>query len=381
MKAVIGVKKADRHPFILPLLSFALSLQKRNGTRHITNNGKRVDMYKILFLTREEGKVDLRQTPNGSGITRDGKCRYYTNEIIPDPDFVVVRGKGFYKDLNLHVAPQNIMLVTSEPYSILSYPKGYCKQFGLVCSCQKNLRMPNVIYTPAILPWYVGVDYDNNCCQTLSMEEIEKAQPKKTKLISVISSTKSFSQGHIDRILFVKKLKKHFGENNVDVFGDGHRPFGDKWDVLAPYKYHITIENSSSPYYWTEKLSDAFLAGAYPIYHGCTNIEDYFPKDALTKIDIRKPEKAIEIIDKVIATDTYEKSKDALAESKELALHKYNMYEYMAELCLKHLDPSAPKKDITLHPARSFFDLHNLYLHLIGRSYYRLKMKIMNKFQ
>ena len=131
--------------------------------------------------------------------------------------------------------------------------------------------------------------------------------PEKKKLISVITSNKAFTQGHIDRIRFVSKLKEHFGDQ-IDVFGRGYNTFGDKWDVLADYKYHIVIENSSQTYYWTEKLSDCFLAETYPFYYGCTNIADYFPSDAYTPIDISNPDEAIKIIDKAIKADAYGKS-------------------------------------------------------------------------
>lgn len=332
-------------------------------------------MYKILFITRGAGTLELRQTPGGQGMSTDGQFRFYTNDFIPDPDFVIVRGKGFKDDLRLHVAPENVMLVTSEPYSVLSYPKGYCRQFGLVCSCQDNLRLPNVIYTPAILTWFVGIDHANGLKITMNREDIAAAHPEKTKLISVITSDKAFTQGHIDRIKFVHRLKERYGDK-IEIFGRGHRPFGDKWDVLAPYKYHIAIENSSSPYYWTEKISDCYLADTYPLYYGCPNIGDYFPKGAYRPIDIRRPDSAIDAIDRAIADDDYGHHQKELAESKRLVMDKYNMYDYMAEMCRQHMNPKAPKKDITLKPAGSFFDMHNLYLYTIGRNYYKLKNKI-----
>ncbi len=333
-------------------------------------------MYKILFITRGAGTLELRQTPGGTGVSVDGQYRFYTNEFIPDPDFVIVRGKGFTGDIKLHVAPQNIMLVTSEPYSVLSYPKGYCRQFGLVCSCQENLRLPNVIYTPAILTWFVGINHDRNLRVTMNREDIAAARPEKTRLISVVTSDKAFTQGHIDRIRFVRRLQEHYGDR-IDVFGRGYRPFGDKWNVLAPYKYHIAIENSVSAYYWTEKISDCYLAGTYPLYYGCPNIGNYFPEGAFTPVDIRNPDKAIAAIDKAIAADAYGNHRAELAESKRLVMDEYNMYDYMAGICRRHLDPSAPKKDITLRPASRFFDAHNLYLYTIGRNYYKLKGRLL----
>ncbi len=51
--------------------------------------------------------------------------------------------------------------------------------------------------------------------------------PAKTNLISFITSNKAFTQGHLDRIEFVEKLKARYG-NRIDVFGREYRDFDDK---------------------------------------------------------------------------------------------------------------------------------------------------------
>jgi hypothetical protein len=40
------------------------------------------------------------------------------------------------------------------------------------------------------------------------------------------------------------------------------------------------LENSQSPHYWTEKLTDAYLGWAFPLYVGCPNVGDYFAKES-----------------------------------------------------------------------------------------------------
>ncbi|HLW06429.1 MAG TPA: glycosyltransferase family 10, partial [Marinilabiliaceae bacterium] len=198
--------------------------------------------------------------------------------------------------------------------------------------------------------------------------------PDKTKLISVITSNKAFTQGHQDRIDFVKKLKGYYGDK-LDVFGRGINGFDDKWDVLAPYKYHIALENSSSKYYWTEKISDCYLTNTFPIYYGCINITDYFPENSVETINIYEFDKAIAIIDKVIGDDCYEKCKKELLQSKELVLEDYNMFIMIAKYC-DTLNPELPKKQFTLKPAITLFDWHNFYLYFIDRNYFKLKNTI-----
>ena len=49
-----------------------------------------------------------------------------------------------------------------------------------------------------------------------------------------------------------------------------------KLDFMAGCKFTIAFENSSSDYYLTEKIFDAFCAGSVPIYWGCPRVAEYF---------------------------------------------------------------------------------------------------------
>ena len=86
------------------------------------------------------------------------------------------------------------------------------------------------------------------------------------------------------------RLREHFGDR-LDVFGRGINDFADKEEALAPYRYHISLENSSDKDYWTEKISDPLLTLTYPIYHGCENLEDYLPGDASPALTYPNPTK------------------------------------------------------------------------------------------
>ena len=138
------------------------------------------------------------------------------------------------------------------------------------------------------------------------------------------------TQGHIDRIRLVKRLKQHYGDQ-LDVFGRAIHDFNDKWETLAPYKYHLVIENGQHSYYWTEKLSDCYLTGTFPFYMGCTNIDQFFAKEAYIPLSMEMPvEQIIATIDRAIQEDTYEKALPALADARRLVLDKYNMFDYIA---------------------------------------------------
>ncbi|MBR4783547.1 MAG: hypothetical protein IK023_06645 [Bacteroidaceae bacterium] len=326
------------------------------------------------------GSIYSRQTKEHSLLSLDGQYRFWLGDDpqMPEPDFWVVQGKGVRQGEHCRVAPQNTILLTTEPASVLIYPQKYLNQFGAIYTCQEHSRHHNLHFAPAILPWFIGYSENaegNITSCTLDYDKLKAMPtPDKPKLLSVITSNKAFTQGHIDRLRFVSKLKEYYGDR-LDVFGHGFRDFDDKWEVLSQYKYHIVIENSSQLYYWTEKMSDCLLAETFPFYYGCTNMADYVPRGAFEPIDIHNPEQAIQIIDTAIAANRFEAAHDALAESKRLMLDKYNMFEFIAEIC-RHMDATLPKEEVCILPCRSTQDWRNLWRYSLGRKWYELKWRL-----
>lgn len=339
-------------------------------------------MYKIKFTPYRAalGKLFFRQSKDGGCVSLDGRYKFYIGEDVENPDFWVVQGKGVRKPETCNVAPENVIFLNTEPRSVLNYPTKYLKQFAVVSTSQYPTDHKGVVYGPPVLPWFVGYkETSGEYSYSLTYNDLKGCQfPKKEKLLSVISSNLAVSRGHLNRLKFVKKLKAHFGDQ-IDVFGRGFNGFDDKWDILSKYKYHICIENCSEPYYWTEKISDCFLAGTFPLYYGCKNFSDYFPAEAFRPIDIMDADKSIEIIENAIKENLYEKSQEYLYQCKDLVLDKYNMFEYIASLC-DRLNPDAPKQAVTINPCKSSHDLRNFTNYLFMRSYYKMEMKIYNLF-
>jgi len=324
------------------------------------------------------GAIYERQTKDKRLLSKDGRYQFLLDDGVEEADFWVVQGKGIRRPTTCRVAPQNTIMLTTEPRSVLVYPNKYLQQFGMVCTCQEQTTHPHIHFGPAILPWFVGFteEADGTCHYTLDYNQLHQpSQPQdKTKLLSVITSNKAFTRGHLDRIKFVEKLKNHYGDK-IDIFGRGFRDFQDKWDVLRPYKYHIAIENSSQRYYWTEKISDCYLAETFPLYYGCTNLSDYFPQEAFVAIDIRQPEQAIAQIDAAIDSKRFEQSTALLADCKMKVLDKYNMFEYAANLC-DTMDANAPKQAVTIQPCKTGLELENLFNYNLKRHYYEFLTKL-----
>ncbi|MEN6462768.1 MAG: glycosyltransferase family 10 [Syntrophomonas sp.] len=280
----------------------------------------------------------IRQTPGSLGIW--GDCKFFFNQDVEECDFWVVYD-GVHNTESTICPPQNVILITAEPPSVYLYPQVFLNQFAVVVTCQRNINHTSVIHTQTGLPWYAGRRFiDMDKMQSIVTKDYSALKNmrdyQKSKLISVICSDKRFTEGHRKRHKFVQRLQSYFGID-IDVFGRGIRAIEDTWDAISNYRYHVVIENSSFPDYWTEKLADTFLAGAYPIYYGCTNLYDYFRQDMYTPINIDNEEESLKIIDWCIRENLYEKSIASIKEARDLILDVFNMFPLIANL-VKELD-------------------------------------------
>jgi len=97
---------------------------------------------------------------------------------------------------------------------------------------------------------------------------------EKTKLASMITSTKNFCEGHRNRIEWANKL-----HGKLDLFGRGHNPIAKKEEGLSDYMFSVSLENDNTVY--TEKLLDCFLTGTIPIYWGSEDVNEIFNPDGI----------------------------------------------------------------------------------------------------
>ena len=134
----------------------------------------------------------------------------------------------------------------------------------------------------------------------------------KSKILSMISSGKGFTEGHRFRNSFMQ----HQMQANpwIDFFGRDFKPFQIKEEALADFMFSITMENESYSNYYTEKLMDCFATGTIPIYHGTPKLHDMFNKDGIIVLDINFDLR-------LLNEDLYQSQKEALKENFELCLN------------------------------------------------------------
>lgn len=263
-----------------------------------------------------------------------GNCEFVFNDSN-DYDYLVVLD-GIDKTVITLVNKQHRLLFLGEPPHVKEYTKKFRKQFGYVYSCQRSLiNNGHSKRSYPMLPWMIGCSYQNNLQKWNNKDFYDYIDFKNIipchniNKACLITSNKNFTQGHRNRVKFVEYIlskKLDF----IDVYGNGYKPIPDKLDVLTKYKYAVIIENCSYPDYWTEKLSDCFLAGSYPLYYGAPNISDYFDEGSYTKINILEMDKAISIIKSAIDNNLYELNKKSVSNAKNLVMDKYNMFAMIA---------------------------------------------------
>lgn len=280
----------------------------------------------------------FRQTIGSIGAW--GDYQFYLNHDIAECDFWIV-----FTDFNLlketcKCPPQNVIFLPSEPYSIAKYSTKFLNQFGLIITCQREISTSNVSYNLGGHPWFVNKTYDD----LIAMSPV-----KKNKKISIITSNKVFTEGHKKRFDFAMKLKEHFNDD-IDLFGRGVNSFDDKWDVLAPYKYSITIENSNYDDYLTEKFFDCHLAYTHPIYYGCPNAEKYFSENSFSRIDINKFDESVRVIEGILNDENhYQNSLPYLVTEREKVLNKYNLFPLLVSY-LQTMNADLKREEVTLMP-------------------------------
>ncbi|MDJ0798534.1 MAG: glycosyltransferase family 10 [Calothrix sp. MO_167.B12] len=189
---------------------------------------------------------------------------------------------------------------------------------------------PTPDYMPAI--WYHGNSF---------RELNEMPPPPKVKTCSWITSGISRTVNHRQRLQFLESLQAR--EIEFDLFGRNLPKsaktigeIGNKWYAMAPYYYNLAIENyADNNWYVSEKLWDALLAWCLPIYYGGPAADKLLPPGSFLRLP-SLDEKGIAYIQEVTANpDAWYEAKNAIAEARQIILHKLNLLNWLSEFVTK----------------------------------------------
>lgn len=250
-------------------------------------------------------------------------------------DYVVVY-EELLKPIKIKVREGGRIFFSGESDDSRAYGFSFLKQFDCVVSTHKNIRHKNFVYSQTALNWHFGFSYKSKKFN-YDFESLKNlSAPQKNKKISVITSNLAMMPGHVKRLNFLDMLKREFN-GEIDFFGKGTGNFvDDKADALLPYMFHICIENSRRPHYWTEKFADPLLGFCVPIYFGDPIITDYFDGRAFFPIDINKPREALSLIGKILSDPLfyYNEKMPFLKKERSRLLGEYNFFRVFESLIL-----------------------------------------------
>mgnify|MGYP002152411979 FL=1 len=294
----------------------------------------------MVGLLSQKGAPDAEAlTARMPGHSLDQGDVRFTIEDEPGVDVVVVINYLKY-DTTIHARAGYIWNWHNEPIVRQPFAQGYDRIYTHVTQSGD----PRVRNAPPLLDWWIDKSFDD--LKSLEM-------PEKTSLVSAIASTKTMIPGHQRRNDFIEALTTRYPE--VDVFGHGRaRSLDDKWSGLAPYRYSIAIENTSSPHYWTEKIADCFLSYTVPVYFGATNIGDYFPEDSFIWLPLDQPEVAVETIER-LSKDDWSARIPALEEARRRMLENYSLVGQITKRVTSERETilSSPRVSTRVHGRRT----------------------------
>jgi len=258
----------------------------------------------------------LRQTPGRTGCWND--VRFVFENEGPCDYAVVLNTAPAHSAVTC--PPENVWLLLQEPPNEHFAPmhRGTAVHHRIYTT-DETLKGTRYVHAPPALPWHVDRDYDwlKQC-----------PPPKKDRNMSCITSGKAIFEGHRQRLRFLADVRRGV---EFDLFGRGFASVSDKWDVLAPYRYGLVIENFANSLYWSEKLSDCLLAWTVPVYVGCTDIGRWLPQDAIIQVDMADPDVTQKIADAVNDEGGWPRRLDAVAEARERILDRYNIFPFLVD--------------------------------------------------
>ena len=318
----------------------------------------------INFQTSNEShdiKEQLLRLTNGSGGTFSNYI-FYFNEELDYYDYLVVF-ESIPTKVKVKIAKEKTIFIAGEASSIRNYNQRFLNQFGHIVTCQDRIKHNSKFLKSPGHTWFSKKSYD----ELMSLESIPK-----TKLLSIVVSNKASTKGHRDRLDFCLKLKEKLGDK-VDLFGRGFNEFDDKWDVIAPYKYSIALENSIEEHWITEKLGDCYTSHTFPFYMGAPNVHEYYNPKSYELIDIYDFEKSLKRIESILDDIMhYERHLEYLKEAKYDYLNKHSMIpmicNFIDEHCSKDVKNNFPKELIIYpHSNNILQKIRNYILKIVKR--------------
>lgn len=144
---------------------------------------------------------------------------------------------------------------------------------------------------------YCRVNYFNKIYN--DFDYIRKKTEFKNKKFCLFTSRNMLNNNKpilVQRLLSLGRVDTLDRYNHL-IYTKTHMNSPELLDVFNQYKFVLSIENSKTDGYVTEKIFNVFCSGSIPIYDGAPNILDYINEDAFIQFDDNMIEKVKQLKD------------------------------------------------------------------------------------
>lgn len=160
---------------------------------------------------------------------------------------------------------------------------------------------------------YVAHHVVQRCCGINALDALTAHQRPRSSgerfLLYVASNCAWHREKAFDAIVALARTHKykqtphagggcHGSQPPADVAVDDapRRHWCENWKYYKKYRFALTMENEAQPGYVTEKVLNAFIGGAIPIYYGTEEVFRLFNRDAFVFYNPNAPQLALDQI-------------------------------------------------------------------------------------
>lgn len=164
------------------------------------------------------------------------------------------------------------------------------------CPSQKTVTYPYFALVTELNNWWP---------EMVHPRPLDNLDRRKFCLFVVANGASPYRIEFFDRVCSTYKRVESCGKvrNNTGILAP--HDMNEYREFIRGYKFMICFENSqSSPFYITEKLANAYVGGAIPIYWGANKlVREYLNPKAVLMLDDTTPEAMDTLIEQIKALD------------------------------------------------------------------------------
>ena len=150
------------------------------------------------------------------------------------------------------------------------------------------------------------------------------------------------------RLQFVERLQKILGED-LAWGGHGVAATETKWEGIAPFRFHLSLENQSRPFVITEKLLDPMLAYSVPIYWGAPNAYRFVSKSSFVQLRNLRVGELMRVLRAAEQASALSGLFQAVTRERRVVLNEINFVERLGRIVHQVVSEAPSRRRIPTH--------------------------------